>query len=179
MNTLFDDEVVELTDRQLYKRDHNAQRRSSYYVGAFPSADEIERFFSQERLPSMKSSAKQRRKGEGIEFDLEAKMIRNLWIIQKGLCAYTKQPMTLFQNDENNVPCKTNVSVDRIDSSKGYLYDNIVLCRTDVNISKGEWTRNEFLMNARVLLENEHFVEEIKLMKENAKPKGLDLLFAN
>lgn len=175
--SLFKESDEELTEQQLYKRDHNAQRRSSYYTGAYPSADEIERFFSQERLPSMKNGAAKRRKGEGIEFDLDASMIKQLWILQKGLCAYTKQPMTLFQNDENNRPCLTNVSVDRIDSSKGYVYDNIILCRTNVNTSKGEWSRNEYLMVARMLLENEHFIEEIKQMKEYVKPQGLELLF--
>jgi len=179
MTSLFEEPVVELTDKQLYMREHNAQRRSSYYTGAFPSADEIERFFSQERLPSMRNSASKRRGGKGIEFDLNSEMIKELWILQKGLCAYTKQPMTLFQNDEFGRFCRTNVSVDRIDSEKGYLYDNIVLCRTNVNTSKGEWSRNEYLMHARMLLENEHFIEEIKQMKDNSKPKGLELLFAN
>jgi hypothetical protein len=157
MSILFEEE---LTPRQLYKRNHNANRRASYYTGASPTSNEIKVFFREERLPAMKSAARNRRGGKGIEFNLDEHMIEKLWIIQKGLCAYTGQPMTLFQNIDG-VPCKTNVSVDRIDSSKGYTHDNIILCRTDVNISKGEWSRNEHLMNARLLLENEHFLDEI------------------
>jgi len=162
MSVLFEEE---LSMDQLYKRDHNAQRRSSYYTGAFPTAEEIERYFQQERLPSIRSSASRRRNGDGIHFDLEAHMIKTLWIIQKGLCAYTKQPMTLFQNNDG-VPIKTNVSIDRIDSSKGYTFDNIILCRTEVNISKGEWSRNDYLMNCRMALENEHFIEEIITLRD-------------
>jgi hypothetical protein len=162
MSILFEEE---LTEKQLYKRIHNANRRASYYTGASPTADEIEVFFREERLPSMRSAARNRRGGKGIEFDLDEHMIKTLWIIQKGLCAYTRQPMTLFQN-ENGVPCKTNVSVDRIYSNLGYTYDNIILCRTDVNISKGEWSRNEHLMSARLLLENEHFLDEIIKLRD-------------
>lgn len=162
MSVLFEED---LTKDQLYKRNHNAQRRSSYYTGAFPSADEIERFFREERLPSMKSRARDRRNGDGIEFNLDEFMIKKLWIIQQGLCGYTKQPMTLFQKDSNG-DCQSNVSVDRIDSNKGYTYDNIILCRTDVNKSKTTWSRQEFLMNARLLLENEHFIEEIIKMRD-------------
>jgi hypothetical protein len=47
-----------------------------------------------------------------------------LWEKQKGLCALTGIPMT-YKFYEGRV--NTNLSVDRIDSAKGYSKDNVQL----------------------------------------------------
>jgi CRISPR/Cas system Type II protein with McrA/HNH and RuvC-like nuclease domain len=53
-----------------------------------------------------------------------------LWINQKGKCFYTGKEMNL-KGYSNNL--KTSMTVDRIDSSKGYIKDNIVLFCSIVN----------------------------------------------
>ena len=52
-------------------------------------------------------------------------------------CKYTGEIMTTIQG-KKYVP--TNISIDRLDNSKGYEIDNIVFCTTRFNRIKGEWS---------------------------------------
>lgn len=44
-----------------------------------------------------------------------------MWNKQKGKCALTGIPMTVTKSGRTN----TNISIDRIDSNKGYTKDNV------------------------------------------------------
>ena len=65
-----------------------------------------------------------------IPFDdnMDYTVLLNLWNKQKGLCYYTNIPMQL-----TNEIVPELVSIDRIDSLKGYTEDNIVLCCYIIN----------------------------------------------
>jgi hypothetical protein len=64
-----------------------------------------------------------------------------LYEAQGGLCAITLIPMTTGIREGRK---RTNVSIDRIDSSKGYSLDNIQLVCTIVNLMKLDMTQTEF-----------------------------------
>tara|TARA_B100001996_G_scaffold340442_1_gene293957 strand:- start:396 stop:845 length:450 start_codon:yes stop_codon:yes gene_type:complete len=81
------------------------------------------------------------RRSKGVHVDII--YLLKLYKKQKGLCALTKRPMTriLGKNKKSN----TNISIDRINSDKGYMKRNIQLVCADVNIAKSDLKQREFL----------------------------------
>lgn len=67
------------------------------------------------------------------EFDLSAKDIQEQWEKQNGLCALTG---TKLQLGKTNSDRSENASLDRKNSSIGYVRDNIHWVRKDVNMMK-------------------------------------------
>ena len=73
-----------------------------------------------------KSKAKQKEKS----FDITVQDLKLQWDIQKGICPYTGYPMILPSRIPNYIKGSTSpflVSIDRIDSSLGYLKGNVEL----------------------------------------------------
>ena len=68
--------------------------------------------------------------------------LETLWIAQKGLCALTGWPMTM-ELGKGTVP--TNCSIDRIDSSIGYVPGNVQLVCRAANVAKSNLMPSEFL----------------------------------
>lgn len=64
---------------------------------------------------------------------LSVDFLEELYNKQNGLCALTRVPMTYIRG-HGKVP--TNISIDRIDSCKGYEPDNVQLVCSIVNIMK-------------------------------------------
>lgn len=79
----------------------------------------------------------------GLEFDLTIDDLAELFIAQDGKCALTGWAIRL--------PMRTNdthrsvMSVDRIDSSKGYTGSNIQLVCKDVNMMKQKYDQDYFV----------------------------------
>lgn len=63
----------------------------------------------------------------------------SLWHIQEGRCTLTKKKMTHKFN------CLFSVSVDRIDSEKGYIQGNVQLLCQGINYAKNKYSNQEFL----------------------------------
>jgi hypothetical protein len=59
---------------------------------------------------------------------------------QKGLCAISGLPMT---HDRSQGKTRTNISIDRIDSNKGYEIENVQLVCHIVNTIKSDMTMEE------------------------------------
>lgn len=77
--------------------------------------------------------------------------IKDQYQKQDGLCALTGIKMThlAYQTDANNRTINNyNISVDRIDSQKGYIKDNIQLICAAVNLMKSDLTEDELLLLA-------------------------------
>jgi hypothetical protein len=69
----------------------------------------------------------------GMSFDLTLENLLLLYYKQKGLCAISEIEMTFIQGGGKK---DINISIDRIDSSKGYTMDNIQLVCSHVNMMK-------------------------------------------
>lgn len=88
------------------------------------------------RLKNLCTNARQRK---SKEFNITETDLLDLWGKQEGLCAYTKLPMTATSNQHSTV------SLDRIDSSKGYIVGNIQLVCASINRMKQEFTEDVFI----------------------------------
>ena len=89
-------------------------------------------------------------------------------------CAYTGQPMTRLRSlnklknfkshisntgKQSGRQVRTNLSVDRIDSEKGYTKDNIVFCTWDFNDRKGNISLEDIRCILNLLESKKHEVE--------------------
>ena len=85
-----------------------------------------------------------------VSFEITIKDAWDRYQQQKGKCALTGLPLTLFPNT-----CIT-ASLDRIDSSKGYTLDNIQWVLKAVNIMKNSYSM-EFFINIcrKIVLQHE------------------------
>lgn len=84
--------------------------------------------------------AQNRAKSKNQYYDIDLEFLYQLWNQQEGKCALTGIPMTTTKHGRTN----TNVSIDRIDSSKGYTKDNIWLICSAVNFMKSNLNLEEF-----------------------------------
>jgi dUTP pyrophosphatase len=92
--------------------------------------------FFNDKISKLKHTAEQR----SIEFNLKSEDLLNLYNKQNGLCFYTGIPLSLVSTKAWKQKRQADfdiLSVDRIDSSKGYENCNIVLCCNAINKMKG------------------------------------------
>lgn len=74
-----------------------------------------------------------------FEVNVSVEDLKSLWHKQEGRCAYTQLPLLATANQLNTV------SLDRIDSSKGYIVGNIQLVCSAVNKMKSNMTERQFI----------------------------------
>lgn len=67
--------------------------------------------------------------------DVTLDFLEGLWLSQGGVCAMTGWTMTMVLGHGR---CETNASIDRIDSSKGYVVGNVQLVCRCVNVAKSD-----------------------------------------
>lgn len=77
-------------------------------------------------------------RSKGLILNFDAKYLEDLYHIQKGLCAYTNDKLEL------NAGYSNTLSVDRIDSGKGYEKSNVVLTTWEVNNCKQALSLEQF-----------------------------------
>jgi hypothetical protein len=82
---------------------------------------------------SKKSAIKRESKGRigAGEHDITLQHLQDTWDRQNGQCFYTGIPMNFNKNE-------WKVSLERLDTSKGYTKDNIVLCCLELN-TRSQW----------------------------------------
>jgi hypothetical protein len=83
------------------------------------------------------------RRSHGKTWAITFEDLERLYIIQNGLCALTGEKLNRIQGDKNMI------SLDRIDSAKGYTMDNVQLTGTHVNLAKHISTMEEFIEMCR------------------------------
>ena len=91
--------------------------------------------------------ARHRSSSTGKLFDLTLQDLLDLWDNQDGCCALTGTPMEYVTQaiDPKRKLHTNSVSLDRIDSYKGYVKGNIQLVIAKANLAKGPMTSEEFL----------------------------------
>ena len=66
----------------------------------------------------------------GLDCTLTLEDVKSQWATQEGRCWYSGVEMT------TDVGFPTKVTLDRLDSSKGYTAENVVLCTITTNLMK-------------------------------------------
>lgn len=88
------------------------------------------------------------KKSRGRHLNLD--YVMGLYDAQQGLCALSGVPMTHVAGQGR---IATNISIDRIDSNKGYEEGNIQLVCCAVNIAKSSWSQDEFIELCRKIVD--------------------------
>lgn len=71
------------------------------------------------------------------DFNLTADYLRKVWNNQQGICPYTGISLILPTFGHNkDIPIANRASLDRIDSSKGYIIGNVQFVSTPINFLK-------------------------------------------
>ncbi len=90
------------------------------------------------RFNKWKSGAQHR----NIPFNLTLEDVRKMPLV----CYYSGDTLSLKPNEWNTV------SLDRLDSSKGYTKTNVVLCSSNINFMKLKMTYDEFINTCRKII---------------------------
>lgn len=92
-------------------------------------------------LSRLRFQAKRRNK----EFDITIDDLSDIFEKQNHKCAISDIPLILPEIHMDIYSKKCNMSIDRIDSSKGYTKDNIQWVDKDVNMAKQSLSMKEFI----------------------------------
>ena len=81
---------------------------------------------------------------KNLNYDIDEKFLEELWNKQKSSCALSGVPITLRKFNEKSFP--STASLDRIDSSKGYIRGNVQFVAYSINLAKNSF-RNQQIVN--------------------------------
>jgi hypothetical protein len=93
-------------------------------------------------------------KNRGKELDVTIEDLKNVWEKQRGICPYLGIELTLNTYGKIKKDPITSASIDRIDSSKGYVNGNIQWISRSVNLMKNDMSENELLKIFDLIVEN-------------------------
>lgn len=83
-------------------------------------------------------------KVNSYKFNIGSNFLYELYKKQNGLCALSGIKLTILSNRTKRIN-NFNISIDRIDSSKGYTKDNIHLVCASINVMKLDHSTKEFV----------------------------------
>lgn len=101
---------------------------------------------------------------KGFSYTIDYKILIDLFNFQKGLCYYSGLPMKL-KSSQSKIGADYDVmSVDRLDSKKGYDKDNIVFCLNSLNMLKSNHKMKDLkkVLRAIFLKEKSNFNSKVK-----------------
>lgn len=78
-----------------------------------------------------------------LKFDITIEYAWSIFVAQDGLCAYSGQP--IYFPETRRQKSNSTASLDRIDSSKGYITGNIQWVHKDINRMKSNLPEEDFL----------------------------------
>lgn len=85
-----------------------------------------------------------------ITFDLNIEYIWNLFLQQNGKCKLSDIELSLGKSNYD----ERNASLDRIDSSKGYINGNVQWIHKDINFMKNSFSQDKFLKYIELIYKN-------------------------
>lgn len=95
--------------------------------------------------------ARAKKRNKEINIDLDD--LLEIWESQKGICPYTGLTLIHPKNAKNHIMLY-KASLDRIDSSLGYIKGNIQFISATANLAKGSMTHEEMVTFCRIIAKN-------------------------
>lgn len=106
-------------------------------------------------LYTIKQNAKSRSKnGREIVVDITSEYLAELYTKQNGKCALTGLPIEASITNTRNRGRVWTASVDRIDSSKGYIEGNVQWLHKDINRMKWDLDTDKFIELCKLVANN-------------------------
>jgi hypothetical protein len=84
-------------------------------------------------------------KARGIKFDIDINTVWQLFIAQHCKCELTGLEIALSRSTRQYKIQEQTASLDRIDSTKGYVLGNVQWVHKDVNRMKNAFTQERFI----------------------------------
>ena len=91
------------------------------------------------------------------EFNLDLEYLKELWENQKGICPYTKIKLKLPEYKTTVEDARIRASLDRIDSSQGYIKGNVQFVSTPINYMKNDLSHEETIEFLKTIITNLSF----------------------
>ena len=70
-----------------------------------------------------------------LDFDLTLAQLKR--ILNRKRCYYTGEPIRVYETSGGNSVPQDNLSIERVDATRGYVYDNIQAVSHKMNLFKG------------------------------------------
>lgn len=93
------------------------------------------------------------------DFNLTLEYLKSLWDIQKGICPYTGIKLKLAEYKSNHNDPIYTASLDRIDSSKGYIIGNVQFISTSINYMKNNMSNDDTIKLCKLIAQ--HYLVEV------------------
>jgi len=101
-------------------------------------------------LRDLTKIARARSKLKNFKFNIDSEYLKSLYELQKGKCNLSDFEMTNIRGEGH---VNTNISVDRIDSKKGYIKGNIQLVCLAINKMKFDFKQKDFKNWCKLVVE--------------------------
>jgi dUTP pyrophosphatase len=120
-----------------------------------------------EKFMRLKANAyKSRAKKKQIDFDLTYEFLVDLYNKQNKKCYYSGLELSLDNTHGYNI-----ISLDRVDSTKGYTKDNVVFCLNCINLFKNQYEMSDIEKVFRaIIMKNDYMINtNVKRLYPDAK----------
>ena len=94
------------------------------------------------------------------DFSITLEYLKEVWEKQNGICPYTGLKLKLPENSDTAKDDVTRASLDRIDSSKGYIEGNVQFISTPINYMKSTMSDSELKDFFKLIFSNSPFRED-------------------
>lgn len=93
-------------------------------------------------------------KRRNMGFDLTVEYLSDLWDNQRGICPYSGINLILSNYSKGNNNPIYRASLDRIDSSIGYVFGNVQFVSTAINYMKNTMSHKDTLSLCEIIADN-------------------------
>jgi hypothetical protein len=133
------------------KTGYTTRCRSCACIGIHLTQREGTKDISGQLISFVRNSARRR----AHEFNISKELLQSILEKQEFKCALSKVPIFvghIEKKDRKNI--KWSGSLDRIDSSKGYIEGNVQWLHKDVNWMKQDYSQEEFIQYCKLIAKN-------------------------